>query len=50
MEETPEYYENQALAFLADTCKEKDRTIKILTKSLVLSVLVNLLLCLYEML
>ena len=47
MDETPEYYENQAIKFLADSCKEKDRTINILLNSFILSILINVLYTVY---
>jgi hypothetical protein len=47
MNETPEYYENQAIAFLADSCKEKDKTIRTLINYLVLSVILNLVSIIY---
>jgi hypothetical protein len=50
MEETPEYYENEAIKFLADSCKEKDRKIKILSNSLVISVSINLICIIYGVL
>ena len=42
IEETTEYYEKQAITFLTDICKERDKTIKILANLLVGSVLINL--------
>ena len=47
MEESLEYYQNQAIVFLADSCKEKDRTIKNLANWLVLSLILNLCLWIY---
>lgn len=43
MEETSEYYENEAIKLFADSCKEKDKIIKILGNSLVISIIFNIL-------
>jgi len=46
-DETPEYYANEHLKFLSDTCNEKDKRIKIVNNILNVSIIANVILISY---
>jgi hypothetical protein len=48
--ESKEYYNNEAIALLSDTCKERDKQIRVLTNMVNYSIIINIILLFYMLL